>query len=195
MISVRFICTVALGILFTANMAGCVVVVKPKQERTNDLLEDSLPKALKGDASARYLTGVGFVKGDYSGGLGVDFQTGFSMIISAADNGNVDAQIWLGNYFNFKQPNSDRDTARAIYWFERAAQKSDSSDRSSLSMLYGEKKSVHYDAVQSCKWILTQFRNPSHCSELDLTPPQLEEATNLAKLWITVHPKAKLYDW
>lgn len=94
--------------------------------------------------------------------------------IQAANEGNVDAQCFLGIVYSVGQYNVEQNYAEAIKWFTMAAEQGEPTAQYNLSLFYIEGFGVAPDTVQAQKWYdMALKQNP------DLPPLIVERpATN-----------------
>ena len=98
----------------------------------------------------------------------------------------------------------DRDTKKAAYWLQKAADRGDGEAQFMLGMIYGEGSGIPRDLVQAHMWFSlaeTSNRKKSasalrykkqaeinrKAAEADMTPEQIKAAQALAQEWLAKH--------
>jgi TPR repeat protein len=131
------------------------------------------------------------------GGQGVpqDYAEAVKWYRKAADQGNAEAQFWLGAayYLNRGVP---QDYAEAVKWYGKAADQGNAAAQASLGAMYSVGQGVPQDYVQSHKWLnLAASRIPASDAErevvvklrdavaAEMTPAQIAEAQKRAREW------------
>jgi TPR repeat protein len=83
-------------------------------------------------AAAQYNLGVKYIQGD---GVAKDIGQAFVWFRKAADQGNVDAEMFLGNAYEFGQGVA-KDYEQALAWFRKAARQGNGVAYWSLGLMY-----------------------------------------------------------
>jgi hypothetical protein len=131
----------------------------------------------------------------YRNGDGVpqDYAQAVTWYRQAAEQGDIDAQLSLGNAYHFGQGVS-QDYAQAVSWYRQAADQGDADAQHNLGYAYATGDGVRKDYVEAHKWRnLAAFRADAENQKLfaearDLmatvmTPAQIAEAQALAREW------------
>ena len=117
--------------------------------------EDLLKKAEKGDATAALLVGLNLMRG--TGDTAGDFKKAAEWFQKSADQGNANAQYFLGSYY-LAGLGVDKNLEKARYWSEKSAQQGNAAGQLALGSLYlggiGGKK----DEKEGFKWIEASAR-------------------------------------
>jgi uncharacterized protein len=128
-----------------------------------------------------------YTTGDYGKAI-VEFQ-------ALADQGNVDAQYFLGllyhNGFGVKP-----DQVEAVKWFQKAAQQGDARSQYYAGIIYSTGKGVAKDLPMADMWLTLSAANPKSSYrdslytkeeiskiEKKMTPEQIAQAKELVKNW------------
>jgi TPR repeat protein len=94
-------------------------------------LDEWIPLALQGNASAQYNLGVMYKNGD---DVSKDYNAAINWYILAAEQGHVDAQFKLGLMYDMGL-GVDRETSTAIMWYTLAAEQGNNSAQLRLRMM------------------------------------------------------------
>jgi TPR repeat protein len=132
----------------------------------------------------------------------LDFQSGVQMALKQqqplADQGNADAQVNLGVFYN-----STQDYADAMKWWRKAADQGNAEAQNFVSDMYFDGKGVKQDYVQAYMWInlAAAKGNPDYGEARDaiakkMTPEQIVEGKRLAAAWkpTAAQPSAPVVD-
>jgi TPR repeat protein len=109
---------------------------------------------------------------------------------SAAEQGNLEAQIWLGYIFhsgNAKVPHDDAESAK---WWRRAAEQGHAIAQTNIGLAYRFGQGVTKDPVLALMWFnLSAAQGYKGAAEelkeiaSEVTPAQVAEAQKLVKEW------------
>jgi uncharacterized protein len=149
-------------------------------------LSEWRPLAEQGHAEAQNMLGYMYRFGE---GLPQDFEQARQWYRRAADRGNATAQNNLGAMYR-QGLGVPQDYQEAFRWFLRAAEQGNGGAQNHLGLMYYKGEGVEKDLVQAYKWAYLAARqgvDPS-IQALDflaqeMTPSQIDEATDLAKKW------------
>jgi TPR repeat protein len=118
-----------------------------------------------------------------------DYATALSEWQALAEQGEADAQVFLGT-LHFKGWGIAQDYTKARQWWEKAAAQGSASAQSDLALLYANGLGGSQDLVQAYMWyslaagngyeIATGYRNDL---AKQMTPAQIAEAQQLAREW------------
>jgi len=100
--------------------------------------------ALSGAAWADYQSGaVAFLDGDYS--------TAFQELKPIAEQGNPNAQFFLGVMYGMGQ-GVPQDYAESLMWFRNAAEQDNPNAQACLGIMYSQGRGVKQDYAEAVKW-------------------------------------------
>lgn len=118
----------------------------------------------------------------------------FTLCSAAADQGNADAQYYLGQMY-YQGKGVPQDDATAVIWYRKAADQGDADAQHSLGTIYSIRRGVPQDYVQAHMWFNLAAAGANNSTTRDgaseardimatvLTPAQLAEAQRLASAW------------
>jgi TPR repeat protein len=155
-------------------------------------LNNWLPLAEQGDASAQYLLGLLYHDGK---GVPQDYAQARDWYRKAAEQGNASAQVNLGTLYYHDQ-GVPQDYTQARKWWLKAAEQGDAGVQASLGFLYSLGKGVPQDYVQAHMWYnLAAAKNVNWAIKFrgalarGMTSEQIAEAQRLAREWLAQHQK------
>ncbi len=142
--------------------------------------------AEQGHAEAQNMLGYMYRFGE---GVPQDFEQARQWYRRAADRGNATAQNNLGAMYR-QGLGVPQDYQEAFRWFLRAAEQGNGGAQNHLGLMYYKGEGVEKDLVQAYKWAYLAARqgvDPSIQAvdflAQEMTPSQIDEATDLAKKW------------
>ncbi len=145
--------------------------------------EDTLKKAVQGDAEAQNNLGFMYEKGQ---GVSQDYKQAVEWYTKAAEQGNAWAQYNLGVKYNNGQGVA-QDYKQAVYWWTKAADQGYASAQYNLGVMYGEGKGVPQNYKLAYVWSSLAAAQGNEnaiknrdLSEKRMSPQQLSEAQDLA---------------
>lgn len=106
--------------------------------------------AIQNEVGLRYYRGEGYIPG-----VGVatqDLVKAVNYFHRAAEKGNVNAQVNLGNCYYFGE-GVVQDKAQAVKWFQKAAEQGDADAQANLGNCYYSGEGVAQDKEQAVKWL------------------------------------------
>ena len=112
--------------------------------------------AEQGYAPAEYLYGEIFSEGRWK-----DPNQLVYWWTKAAEQGNVDAQLWLGVSYEMGQDGEKRDYVEALKWLSAAAKKGQVDAQVTLGQMYENGKGVRQD-YELAAYLVSQSRRPHH---------------------------------
>ena len=113
--------------------------------------------------------------------------------LRAAQEGNPDAQVSLGQMYE-DGGGVSQDDSQAAYWFRKAAEQvpdlgGAGQGRRRLALLYYEGRGVRQDYVEAYKWFaLVGTTWDMEKTAKHMTKMQIAEAQRLAKEWVKARP-------
>ncbi|MDN2483808.1 tetratricopeptide repeat protein [Vibrio agarivorans] len=138
------------------NIMGMQGVIKISQLHTEDLVLKEkakfwkkCAKALNGDLTAKYETGVALI---YGQGIAKDPDRGLEHVISAAELDYMDSILFLGQWYQSKD-NPSPEPEKALFWNKAAAKLGDKRGMLSLGKNYLKGIGTEVDFLQGCYWL------------------------------------------
>jgi TPR repeat protein len=163
-----------------------------------------LAKASAGDAAAQVKAGEAYAAGSGTPReqrqLAADYGQAAAWYRKAADQGNVAAQIHLGDFYRDGRGVA-RDMEQAVAWYRKAADQGDAGAQGTLGLLYSVGMGIPRDDVEAYYWLslaaLTQGPNQAKYAANrqsvgeHITTDQQSEVENRVAAWKAAHPRAK----
>jgi TPR repeat protein len=123
---------------------------KKKQRLTDDEIEQLTAAAQGGDAESQYKLGMLYHNG---GGKSHprDYEEAMKWLRMAADQGNVQAEDWVGTMY-YRGEGVEKDPAEAARWYREAAEKGNGHAQWQLVDMYQHGIGVPRDLAESKRW-------------------------------------------
>lgn len=124
-----------------------------------------------------------------------DYQTAFPIFERFAEQGNVAAQISLGDMY-YQGKGVVQDYTQAVKWYRRAAEQGVAAAQLQLGVMYRKGQGVPRDFVRAHMWFNLAaahgydfaIRGRDRIAE-ELTREQIAEAQRLAREWMEQHDR------
>lgn len=188
----RLILTITLGLfVFSANATSCNIEKDDDAKNFSRCLES---------ASLGYVDAQFNVAYKYYYGIGIpqDYNQAFKWYMKSAKQGNYLAQNILGSMY-YNGNGTHQDYKQAANWYMKSAKQGHPYAPFNLGKMYYLGEGVPQDFMYSHMWNniaarkgikkAAKFRNEL---EKKMTPAQIGEAQELAKVWMTTHKEKKL---
>lgn len=155
-----------------------------KQGNYATALRDLTPLAEQGDSGAQLLLARMFLMGQ---GVSRDFDQAMKWFRASADQGNADAQFFIGSYYLLPR----RDIPGGIRWLRLSAEQGNQDAQLLLGKTYADGISeVPRDAVQGEMWLrlaakdnLPFYEAQLAAAERGMSPNEIETGKALAAAW------------
>jgi TPR repeat protein len=126
----------------------CSAAAQDDAQDKKNPLRDLRERAERGDAEAQYELGRSYASGEF--GLKRDRAQAAAWYRKAAEQGNTDAQFWLGILYD--RPDDDGNDALAVAWYRKAAERGDSRAQYYLGTKYIQGRGVEKNDAQALAW-------------------------------------------
>ena len=112
-------------------------------------------KVVKEDALDSYsllIWGLNYIYGNDSLGISMDKEKGIALVRRSAEQGQADAQAYIGSCYNEGGDCVSQDYAQAVYWLRKAAEQGQAEAQYNLGRVYYLGDGVSVDKRQAVYW-------------------------------------------
>ena len=95
--------------------------------------------------------GLNYLQGNDSLGIYMNKEKGIALIHRSAEQGDADAQFYLGNAY-YMGDGVSADKVRSVYWYRKAAEQGDAAAQTNLGRVYWFGDGVSEDKPQAVYW-------------------------------------------